>query len=158
MKMPKEKYISVQAFANRYNLKTDTVKKNINRIAGIKLIDNEYLIPDSSRYPYNIGRNKLATRDEKCYVLLKATSQSRYVDETMLKMSTASFNTLITELVKKGLLQKNSSNNPHGANRYDTTLLADETLKNSKKKAMTEIANILAGAAAVYASLRERLQ
>ena len=147
--MPKN-YISISEFAERNDMSVESIKRNFNKIPGAEIIDDEYWILESSRYPFNVGNTKLDRRENKQYVLLKATSQFKYIDEKMLKMPKASFETLIKELIKCGLLQKNHSNNPYGANNYDTTAKAEEVLSKRKNKAIEMIEDIMAKAVVAY--------
>lgn len=125
--------ISVEKFAERYKLKAETIKKNINKIPGASFDDGKYIIPDSARYPYNPGNSKLDTRTKKVYAVLKATDEFRYIDCEMLKMSRDSFDTMVNELVEKRLLQKNGSDDDHGLNSYDLTVEAEQYIENKKK-------------------------
>lgn len=83
--MPKN-YISIPEFAERNDMSVESIKRNFKKIPGAEIIDDEYWIPESSRYPFNVGNTKLDRRENKQYVLLKATSQFKYIDEKMLKM------------------------------------------------------------------------
>jgi hypothetical protein len=147
-----KEYIEPQCFAKRYGYKEETIKKNIDKISGAKKENYEYLIPDSARYPYNVGRTSIKTRDDKRYILLKATSLNFYIDEKMIGMSKASFTALIKELIQYGFLLENGSGDKHGVNAYDTTLYADNILKQRKKQAVLEIAKAIAAVAGTYHS------
>ncbi len=136
--------VDIETFASRYKIKVETVKKNINQIVGAKKDGKDYIIPDSARYPYRIGNTSIKTRDDKRYVLLKATSENKFVDEKLIGLSKASFNTLIQELLNQNLLIENGSEDKNGANAYDTSSLADSLLRNGKRRAMVEIGKAVA--------------
>lgn len=142
--------IDIDTFATRYNYKSKTVLNNIERIKGAFKKDEKYYIPDSARYPYNLRRTSIKTREEKMYVVLKATSENRYVDDKLVGLSKASFTTLIKELLYHGLLQENKSDDYNGANAYDTTIKADEALAYNKKRAIIEIGKALAEVAGIF--------
>ena len=135
----KRKYVEINTFANRYTLKPITIKKNIYKIKGAWVNDGRIFIPDSARYPYNMRNTRIKTRDEKRYVLLKATSSFHYIDDIMLGMSKTSFNTLVNELVGQKLLIANHSGDKNGVNSYDTSNIADEMLKHSRREAIKEL-------------------
>ncbi len=132
-------FIDIKAFAKRYGLSEKTVRKRIDDIKGVITKERETFIIDSSRYPYNMRGNKVKSRDDKIYVLLKATSEFYYIDEEMLRISKTSFDTMVNELYVKGLLIKNGSNDPNGVNSYDVCQSMDELLRKSKYKAIKEI-------------------
>ena len=58
-RIEKKRYISVEEFAIRCNLKKNTIIKNIEKIYGTVKIDDNYLISDTARYPFNIRNNSL---------------------------------------------------------------------------------------------------
>ena len=94
-RVEKKGYISVEEFAIRCNLKKNTIINNIEKIYGTIKIGNNYLISDTARYPFNVRNNFLKTRMDKIYVLLRATSEEKYIDEVMLKTSKNSFKLII---------------------------------------------------------------
>lgn len=137
--------VSVEKFAERYDLTPETIKKNIDKIPGALKNNGKCTIPDSARYPYNLGRLKLDTRTKRVYAILKATDEFRYIDFEMLKISKNSFDTLVNELVEKGFLQKNGSNDQHGLNSYDVTLETEQYFENkNSKQIMKWIDSVLA--------------
>lgn len=127
-------FVTVEKFAERYDLTPKTIKKNIDKIPGALKNDGKYIIPDSARYPYNLGRSKLDTRTKRVYALLKATDEFRYIDCEMLKISKNSFDTLVNELVEKKIIKKNGSNDQHGLNSYDVTLETEQYFENKNIK------------------------
>ena len=133
-RIEKEEYISVEEFASRYNLKKDTIIKNIGKIYGTVQIGNNYLIPDTARYPFNVRNNSLKRRADKIYVLMRATSEEKYIDEVMLKISKNSFKVMIDELCEKNLLRNNNNADLNGANAYNTTIEGEKFLNNKKSK------------------------
>lgn len=148
--MQEENLISLEVFANRYNKKEETVKRNISKIPGAIKKENIDYFCDSARYPYSLRNNKMKTSADRRYLLLLATSKFEYIDEKMLKMSKCSFNTMIKELIEKGLLVENGSNNKNGANAYDCSSLAEEILQKNRVKAMEELGKVLASIAGTF--------
>lgn len=144
--------VDVETFASRYGYSEKTIKKNIHRIEGAWKEGQDYCIPDSARYPYRMGHTSIQTREDKRYVVLRATSEYRYVDEKMLGLSKTSFRTIVDELTSQGLLINNNSNDVHGVNMYDTSSKADEMLKGGKKKAMVEIGKAVAEIGGTFAA------
>ena len=52
--------MTIEELASISQIKESTVKRNFHRIAGVKKLENGTLIiPDGSRYPFDIHRYKL---------------------------------------------------------------------------------------------------
>ncbi len=149
-KNPSVEYVSIEEFSNRYNLKPQTILKNYKKIRGIKMSRGELIILSSARYPYNMRNTHLKKREEKMYVLLKATREFYYIDSKMLKISEYSFNTMIKEMLNLGILIENNSGNNDGANAYDTTTLTENFLNLSKRKAIKEMLSIMANTSGTF--------
>ena len=142
-RVEKKGYISVEEFAIRCNLKKNTIINNIEKIYGTIKIGNNYLISDTARYPFNVRNNFLKTRMDKIYVLLRATSEEKYIDEVMLKTSKNSFKLIIDELCEKNLLRNNNNADLNGANAYNTTIEGKMFLHNKKSKVIQSIMETL---------------
>lgn len=140
--------MSIAEFLNIYGIKETTVKKRINDIPGLEYCNGEYRIIEGTRYPYNIGRSKLKDQEDKIYILLKATSENKYIDHNKLKLQKRQFTRLLTELEHKNLIEKNGINNPYGANAYDITYEGTNVLRLSKNvalKLLSELAGRFVG-------------
>lgn len=75
--------------------------------------------------------------------MLKATDAMRYVDNDLLCMSEESFATMIEDLLSIGMIRKNGSNNPYGANAYDVTDVYGQFIRENKNKKFEEAAKCL---------------
>ena len=115
--------MTVSELATVSHVREKTVIRNSNKIAGV-LTDNNGIVvfPSGSRYPFNLRGNKLDTAGKRRLALLDATYRYQYIDHEMLHMTSESFSTMISELLRVGYLQENGSDNPYGVNQYDTTI------------------------------------
>ena len=139
--MDEELAMTVSDLAAVSHVKEKAVIRNANRIPGaIAGKKGEAIFPDGSRYPYNLRSNKLDTAGKKRLALLDATYHYMFIDHIMLHMTSASFNTMIAELLQVGYLQENGSGNPYGANRYDTTIRYENIRALSRNAQVKEIA------------------
>ena len=101
--------MSIEEFANLSQYNINTVKKNLYKIPGANLED--LTVPEGSRYPYNLRNSKLKDVAERRYHLINATSKYNYIDSNMLHMTDNSFDTMVNELVERGIFQLNGSEN-----------------------------------------------
>lgn len=140
--------VTYEEFINNYRFKEKTIENKAKKgeIPGMQYVSGEYIIEDGTRYPYNIGRNKLKSLSDKVYVFLKATHMFMYIDHTMLKMTSGEFNNMISELLSAGLICRNGIANTHGANGYSCTIICDEFILEKKYRAIKLMVNILANA------------
>lgn len=136
-------YISIEEFAKRYKISPNTIIKKHKDIPGIMISNGQYWAVDSARYPYNPRNSSLKTRDEKMYVLLKATREYRYIDNKILGISKQSFDTMIKELLSTGLIQNNNSGDINGANSYDLTMEGSNIAQLKKTDALIELSRII---------------
>ena len=136
-------YISIENFANRYEIMPETVLKRHEEIPGLRKNGEVYEVIDSARYPVDKRWLKGKTSGEKRYELLKSISNYRYIDHNLLKVSKASFDLLIKQLRDVHLIEENGSGNIDGANAYDCTSEGDELLKQSKRKVIIFIAELV---------------
>ncbi len=116
---------------------------------GVEIGESEILIPDGSRYPFDVHRYRFDNIGKRRIALLGATDQLRYVDSKMLHMSQMEFEEMVSELVQAGFLRKNGSGNPFGANSYNTTIKYQEEC--SPRKAQGKAIEIIASAVAAAA-------
>ena len=139
--MDEELAMTVSDLAAVSYVKEKTVIRNANKIPGVITGKNgKVAFPNGSRYPYNLRSNKLDTAGKKRLALLDATYHYMFIDHIMLHMTSASFNTMIAELLQVGYLQENDSGNPYGANRYDTTIRYENIRALSRNAQVKEIA------------------
>jgi len=134
--------MTIEGFARECDLGVKTIKKNILRIKGVTVTNGEVIIPEGSRYSYNLGNSKLNTRERKLHALLKATNNYRYIDNEMLGISSDSFSTMINELIQAGLLIENGSSNPYGANKYDVSMSYSDYSRKEIMKKLKDIAKL----------------
>lgn len=127
--------MTIEELASISRLKEATVRKKIHSVVGVKKPKNgNIIIPYGSRYPYNIRRYNLNDSGKRRVALLDATYRYRYVDHKSLCMSQKSFNSMLEELLNAGLIQRNGSKNPFGANRFDTTMEYEKLRSNRSYK------------------------
>ena len=124
------KYVSLEEFEKISGVKIQTIKKRASEIPGLELKNNRVL--KGTRYPFPIGKYKAKDLLGKRYVLLKAISQNRYVDNISLNLYEEQFEDLISELMNAKLIKKNQLPNHFGANNYDITPQGDEWLSSLK--------------------------
>ena len=144
--------MTIEEFAKESNLRIKTIKKNILRIKGITITNGEVIIPEGSRYPYNLGNSKLDTRERKLRALLEATNHYRYIDNEMLRISSDSFSTIINELIQAGLLIENGCSNPYGANRFDVSMAYSDYSRKELMKVLNSIAELSGAFVGAYVS------
>ncbi len=133
--------MTIEELAAYSNISVDTVKRNLNRIAGVSKEDSE--IPDGSRYPYNLGNSKLKTHEKRCYAMLEATFHYRYIDEKMLGLPRDSFEQHVQDLVALNYLKLNGNDNPYGLNKYNTTLEYANLRRENKYQRARAISSII---------------
>lgn len=132
-------YISLERFADRYNVTVKTVKRRYKEIPGVEKLEEGFRVLEGSRYPFPISKYKINKAEEKRYALLKAISRYQHIDADMLKIPEPSFNLMIHGLLDAGLIAENYTGNTYGANAYDCTEKGDEILKKKKSLAIKKI-------------------
>jgi hypothetical protein len=125
--------VSIGEFLNIAGVKLNTVKKNAEKIPGLKYENGDFDILSGTRYPGDFQRYKLENSADRRYVLLKAISEYKYIDSTKLKVYPEQFKSFLKELLDAGLISENGLSNHYGANAYDCTKLGDDVLKLGKK-------------------------
>ena len=126
--------MTIEDLARQSGLKVSTVERELNKVKGIERDGKKYIIPEGSRFPYKRGNLKLDNQGKRQYAFLKATSSYRYIDHEMLDMPKNSFDAMIQDLLKAGLIVCNGSSNTWGGNKYDTTLSYENLKKDNVKK------------------------
>lgn len=139
--------ISIEQFVQNSGYKESTIFKNRNKIPGLKYIDGEYIIIKGTRYPYNLGANKLKDAADRRYCLLDAISKFKYIDSDMLRLEQEQFEEILKELLDADLIKENHLGNKYGANAYDSTPKGDRVLENKRKEAKQEITKLISSAA-----------
>lgn len=146
---PREGYISIEEFIRIAGVKEVTIKRNRDKIPGLSYENGEYLIIEGTRYPFNIGRNKMKDSNDRRYLLLKAISENKYIDHNTLGIYNQQFEQFLRDLLDANLIRNNGMQNHYGANSYDCTEIGDRILLN-KKTAKTEIAKAIAEVAGTF--------
>lgn len=136
--------MTISELANISEVAERTIRKNITDIKGVNTLEPEITFIPGTRYKYNVRGTKLSTTEKRRLTLLMATSSMRYIDENMLHMSNESFNMMLEESLAFGLIKENGTNNPYGANKYDTTLKYTQFIQANKGKKYEEISRCLA--------------
>lgn len=143
-----ENKISIDEFLNIAGVKLSTVKRNSGKIPGLKYENGEFNILKGTRYPGDFHRYKLTNSAERRYVLLKAISEYKYIDCSVLRIYQEQFVTLLEELLAAGLISENGLPNHYGANAYDCTKAGDEVLELAKKsESVNKITEMVSSAA-----------
>ena len=135
--------MTIQDLAKNSGVKEKTIITRLGELPGVTKDGDEFVIPDGSRWFFDLHRYKLGDRQKRMDALLAATSRFRYVDAKMLNMPQNSFDTMLNELTDAGLLQPNGSDNPYGANRYDTTMKYDQIKDKESKERIRSITEIV---------------
>jgi len=139
--------MTIEELASISGLKEKTVRQKILTVAGVtRAEDGALIIPDGSRYPYDIHRYKLNDTNKRRVALLDAIFRYRYIDHAMLCMSSESFKTMLAELLNVGLVQRNGSENPFGANGFDTTMKYEELRSDKRYKTAKAISDLMGSA------------
>ncbi len=139
--------ISIDDFLIIANVKLSTVRKNKEKIPGLKLINGNYDILKGTRYPADFHRYKIKNSEDRRFLLLKAISEFKYVDNFTLHLYQEQFVGLIRDLLTAELIRENHLFNRYGANAYDCTPKGDDLIKSRKTIAVQEITNLVASAA-----------
>lgn len=134
-----DNYITLEEFSNMVDIKETTIKKNYKKIPGIEIIDGEYYVLKGTRYPGKVNMYKIETLIDKEYVMLKLTSQFKYIDHKMLKIYQNDFNNMTNSLVEKGYLIKNDSLNKYGLNEYYCPVEVRDIFKTKKREQAIEL-------------------
>ena len=99
--------MTVKELSDISGINEKTIIKNYKKIPGMQYLDNKWILPDGSRYPYNLRRNQLKNIEDRVCCLLKATADFKYVDHKMLKMPKEPFDRVLKDLVEYGVLEEN---------------------------------------------------
>lgn len=137
-----EKYIEIEDFAKRYDVKVKTVMKRLKNLKGYKLIDGKVMFKDTARYPFKI-RGKINNREKKESNLLLAIYEYKYIDEVMLKLSKSDFLMLVDELEEMNLIKKNNSNDMDGINNYSPTKKTTDYIREQRKTSLDIIGKLI---------------
>ena len=73
---------------------------------------------------------------QKYYLILKSTAIPRFIDHYFLGVTEKEFDKTLNDLVKAGLIWKDSLTNIYGANQYSLTMKGEEALVKQKREAI----------------------
>lgn len=138
-----DKTISIEEFLEIAGVKLETVIRHKDEIPGLLYCDGYFRIIEGTRYPC-FYKNKMETFADRRYLLLRAISENKYIDNRKLKVYPAQFNGMLKDLLDADLIRENHMANHYGANAYDSTPKGDELLRLTKRKAINEIAALVA--------------
>ncbi len=130
-----EEYWTLEQFAERSNVKPETVKRRIKDIPGVEYVDRKYRVIPGTRYPMKkncIGRAK--TAGNQCVSILKALNLRCYIDGSYLDIGEKDFSDILAMLKDNDFIKPNESLNQYGSNGYDITLAGCDYLKDTKHK------------------------
>lgn len=148
--------MTVKELSDISGINEKTIIKNYEKIPGMQYLDNKWILPDGSRYPYNLRRNQLKNMEDRVCCLLKATADFKYVDHKMLKMPKEPFDRVLKDLVEYGVLEENENDNMYGANHYDITLKYIEIKHNKKRQNVLLIAEFIGSfCGTAYSAIRD---
>ena len=119
----------VEQYSNCKELSAKTIRKNLSKIKDYGA-DNDSPIPNGSRYPYR--RNCISKMLTTSFIIVSATYAARYIDATYFGISEVQFRRYVEELIQKGILVKNQTNNKYGCNGYDVSPRGEEWLSAKK--------------------------
>lgn len=135
--------ISIEEFLEIAGVKLETVKKHKDEIPGLLYSDGYIRIIEGTRYPC-FYKDKIENFADRRYLLLRAISENKYIDHQKLRVYPAQFKDLLKDLLDADLIRENHMANHYGANAYDSTPKGDELLHLTKRKAIKEIAILVA--------------
>lgn len=138
--------ISIEQFIEQTGYKRKTIIKNKDKIPGLKYIDGEFIIKKGTRYPYNIGANKLEDSEDRRYCLLDAINKYKYIDYRILRFDQKQFKKMLEDFLNAGLIEENHLGNNFGANAYDCTNKGIAVMKQHRNEAIKDITDIIASA------------
>ena len=141
--------MTLEEFSLMSGISVNQIKKRYREIGGITKDEEGYHIPNGTRYPIRRPTH-IESRNEKVYLVLKAIFLYKYIDAVMLRIPHESFELILEEMKTIGWIQENKTNNPFGANRFDTTLLGGEIIQKKKTEALREIAGTLSYSAGLF--------
>lgn len=144
--------MTIPELAARSNLSEKYVKSRIGTVPGVEAIDGSYIIPEGTRFPFDISRYKKFTFGNCRYIIVKATDEKRYIDADMLRLSQGEFAALIKELVETNYIRAIQTENTLGANGYISTAKYDEIKQQRREqiiRIITEAVNAVSTAVPV---------
>ena len=134
--------ISLKEFAERISVSEEWILRRQHEVPGIEKVGDEVRVRRGTRWPLKMNF-KMDTAEEKRYVLLRAISEFKYIDAKMLKIEEKSFELMLREFLKTGIIAKNGTGNTYGANGFDCTSKGDDIIKKRKSRAMEELSRII---------------
>lgn len=141
-----KKYITLKEFSVISKITEKQILKRRKEIPVIIKQDGEYLVLRGARYPMPINRYKIRNDSQRRFILLKAISQTKYVDSKMLGIYQEEFEKMLGDLLQAKLIYENNLGNTYGANAYSCTQTgADLAEKNSFEK-LSKVVNLAAEA------------
>lgn len=140
--------MTIRELSEKCNISEQQIQKRWKDIPGIAKENGELHIPIGTRYPFDAHRYRFTNIRKRRDALLKATYKNRFVDHKMLKMEKPEFDSMVAELVHEGYLRENGTDNQHGVNKYDTTIVYDRMLAADNRKRFSDTLSMveLAGA------------
>ena len=128
-----EEYWTLEQFAERSNVKPETVKRRIKDIPGVEYVDRKYRVIPGTRYPMKKSRiGKAKTAGNRCVSILKALDSGCYIDGSYFDIGEEEFSNILDMLEDNGLIKPNESLNQYGSNGYDITLVGHDYLEDTK--------------------------
>ena len=127
------KYITLEEFAEMYDLTPKTVKKRADEIPGLDYTQHGYLALIGTRYPCKYKRYALDSSAKRRFVLLRAISANEYISHRELAMPEDAFNFMLHECEQLGWIAKLDVPNNAGANSYVCTVDGEEFLRKYAK-------------------------
>ena len=135
--------MTIDDLAKYSSVSQSTIKRKYRTIPGILKEETGFIIPDGTRYPFDVHRYGFKDMGTRYAALLDATSKNRYIDNEVLCIDEYSFRSMISDLLKVGYLCENGTGNMLGANRFNTTFKYEQIKKERANKRTQTIINNL---------------
>lgn len=146
----KNKYIKFEDFVHNAGVAETTIKRNYKQIPGISKEGKVFRVISGTRYPYRLRGAKIDDHGTKKYVLLKAIDNYKYISHKELRIEPKQFENMLRELLSAELIQPNGLCNYYGANAYDSTDKGSKLIRQTDKKAKSELIDTIASAAGTF--------
>lgn len=142
--MELKEYISLEDFSKICGISIKQIKKRYQEIPGIIYIDNSFKVLIGTKYPYSMRGIKKQSLDKnnRKYNILKAVSQSKYIDGKMLGLYDYQFSEYVIELCLEGLIKYNEAcPNKYAANSFELTSEGELFLNKIKQNKIINFTN-----------------
>lgn len=141
-----KKYLSLEEFAGISNISEKQIIKRRKEIPVIIKQDGQFLVLRGARYPMPINRYKVKDEYKRRFILLKAISQTKYIDNKMLGIYQEEFEQMLRDLLQSDLIYENNVGNIYGANAYSCTQAGADLVETNNFARLSKLVNLAAEA------------